>query len=357
MADKPEPPDELSYEDFDEPTWHEDAELEPIDLDALDDAIPGETETPPDKTEQAVAGLLDTLDEAITPPTAETAPPASEPVTSAPDQPETPPVATDSTPPEAAIPPAKAPHTRRKGASTRTAKSAGPKAKAKTKAAPAAKAKAEPAPAAPSPEAPDAAPPDVVPAVEPATVGAAEGAEAPPEPVIAPDVYCALLPLPQEVSAQVIELRKTGEISGMPPPGIVLTVLFRAADLAAVEAALEKWARAHLPFQFETTSVLARVIGAQQYVAAWTLEPEEELVEAQHALRRALAELILPQPGAVFAFEAYVPVGDHVAAQRYPHVIGHMQRDFEPVVWQSTDLQLVRQGEKPGEWDVVKTFD
>jgi hypothetical protein len=175
--------------------------------------------------------------------------------------------------------------------------------------------------------------------------------------VIAPDVYCALLPLPQELSVQVIELRKTGEISTMPPPGIVLTVLFRAADRAAVETALKKWARAHLPFQFETTNVLAKVIGAQQYVAAWALEPEEELVEAQHALRRALAELILPQPGAVFAFEAYVPVGDHVAAQRYPHVIGHMQRDFEPVVWQATDLQLVRQGEKPGEWDVVKTFD
>ena len=35
-----------------------------------------------------------------------------------------------------------------------------------------------------------------------------------------------LLPLPSELHAQVIELRKTGEITTMPPPGVVLTALF-----------------------------------------------------------------------------------------------------------------------------------
>ena len=137
----------------------------------------------------------------------------------------------------------------------------------------------------------------------------------------------------------------------------MLTAPFRTTDLTAVETALAKWARAHLPFQFEIVSVLAKVIEAQQYVAAWTLESEEEIVEAQHALRRALVDLILPLPGAVLTFAAYVPIGEQVAAARFPHVIGQMQRDFEPFVWRTNDLQLVRQGEKPNTWDTVKTFD
>ena len=101
---------------------------------------------------------------------------------------------------------------------------------------------------------------------------------------------------------------------------------------------------------------MAKVIGAQQYIAAWILEPEEELVEAQQALSRALAELIFPIR-CRRDLHALVPIGEHIAAPRYPHVIRQMQRRFEPFVWRANDLQFVRQGDPPEQWETVKTFD
>jgi hypothetical protein len=217
--------------------------------------------------------------------------------------------------------------------------------------APAVPAEATPVEATPAP-APEAAAEQA-----PAPVAEAAPPETPPEFVIPPEVYCVLLPLSPELEAQALELRETGEIKDMPPPGILLTAQFRTTDRAAVETALEKWTRAHLPFQFEITSVRAQVVEAQQYIAAWALEPEEELVEAQHALRVALAELILPLPGASVTFDASVLIGAHITAQRFPHVIGQMQRHFEPFVWRTNELQLVRQGDPPDQWDMVRTFD
>lgn len=341
---KPEPPDDdLSYEDLDD-DWADDAELDPLDLDALDDEIETETEpqpkpAPPVDTPPPVfkaspvkappaARRTASVTRSIPQPPEKTPQPESSPAPEEAPPPEPPPVIAETAPVQVEPPPVEE-------------KTAEP-----TESTPEAPAEVTPVMAETAA--------DSVPAPEP--TGAEESA-APPEPIIPPDVYRALIPLPPELTAQVLKLRKIGDITDTPPPGLALTVAFRAADIAAVEAALAKWARAQLPFQFETTSVLARVVGAQQYVAAWALEPEEELVEAQHALRVALAELILPMPGETVAFEPYAPIGEQIAPRRFPHVIAQMQRDFEPFVWQATDIQLIRQGVKPGAWDIVKSFD
>jgi hypothetical protein len=304
-----EQPDDLSYEDFDDTAWGDDDELDVIDLDALDDEIADEItteitakdETAPDQPEPVAEEKPELTDQAAPSPAAESA-------------------AEDEPAPAATVPAEITP--------VEVAPVPEPEAE------PEAEAEQEPEPAA------EPAPPDAA-----------------PEFVIPPDVYCALLPLPPELAAQALELRETGEIRDMPPPGILLTAPFRTTDRAAVEAALEKWTRAHLPFQFEVTGVLAKVVGTQQYIAAWALEPAEELVEAQHALRLALAELILPLPGATLTFDASVLIGEHITPQRFPHVIGQMQRHFEPFVWRANELQFVRQGDPPDQWDMVRAFD
>jgi hypothetical protein len=348
--------DELSYEDFDDAAWVDD-ELEVIDLDALDADISGEEDDgvpAPAAPDQAAASLLDAidrLDDDLAPgvDVEETAPELAQeedalPVEEAPAPSEPEPVEAPPTPSET---PAEAVAAPDLGAVIEPAAEL------------AIESASEPAPeitttAEPATE--PAAPPE--PASEPeAAVEQTGEPEAPSELVIPPEVYCVLLPLPPELASQAIELRKTGEITTMPPPGIVLTPQFRTTDLPAVETALAKWARAHLPFQFEIVGVSAKVTGAQQYTAAWMLESEEEIVEAQHALIRALAEVILPLPGATMTFSAHVPIGEQIAAARYPLVVGQMQRDFEPFVWRTNDLQLVRQGEPPGEWEMIQSFD
>jgi hypothetical protein len=356
--------DELSYEDFDDAAWVDD-ELDTIDLDALDADIPGEEgDTAPDQPvpDQAAASLLetiDTLDDDLAPAVEdeETPPQPAQAVEALPI--EESPAPSEHEPPEASPAPAETP------AETVAAPDQAMPDQAAASLletvgtldddlAPAVEDE-EPPPQPAAELAPEPAiepAPEIVPSAEPTAE-----AEPPPQPVIPPDVYCVLLPLPPELASQVIELRKTGEITTMPPPGIVLTVQFRTVDLPGVEAALAKWTRAHLPFQFETVGVSAKVIGAQQYVAAWTLEPEEEIVEAQHALRQALADVILPLPGATTDFSAYVPIGEQIAAPRYAQVIGQMQRAFEPFVWRANDLQLVCQGEQPDQWATVRSFD
>ena len=356
--------DELSYEDFDDAAWVDD-ELEAIDLDALDADILGEEgDTAPDQAapDQAAASLLETIDtldddlvpaveDEQTPPepaqAVEALPVEKSPTPSEPEPPEVSPAQAE-TPPETAAAPDQAMPDQAAPSQPETIGTLDDEL------APARDAEETPpesaAELAPEPAIEPA--PEIVPVAEPTVQP-----EPPPEPVVPPEVYCVLLPLPPDLASQVIELRKTGEVTTMPPPGIVLTAQFRTVDLPGVEAALAKWARAHLPFQFETVGVSAKVIGAQQYVAAWTLEPEEEIVEAQHALRQALADVILPQPGATMAFSAYVPIGEQIAAPRYPQVIGQMQREFEPFVWRANDLQLVCQGEQPDQWATVKSFD
>jgi hypothetical protein len=368
---------ELSYEDFDDAAWVGD-ELEAIDLDALDADIPTEDDSgasPPPALDQAEATLLDAIDTLgdDLPPAEEVAEPApvpaeslvvEEPAPSDAEPPAVSPAPVDETPPQpvADVEPAAE-------LVAETAAEPAPAAESESEPAvePASETVPEPEPAAGSDAGPAAelvaeTVPEPAPAAESAVapspeVEAPAEAQVPPEPVIPPEVYCALLPLPKELAAQVVALRKTGEITTMPPPGIVLTAPFRTMDRPAVEAALAKWARAHLPFQFETVGVLAKIVDAQRYVAAWALEPEEEIVEAQYALRRALADLMLPLPGATMSFSAYVPIGEQIAAPRYPLVVAQMQHEFEPFVWHANDLQLVCQGEQPGHWDTITSFD
>jgi hypothetical protein len=156
----------------------------------------------------------------------------------------------------------------------------------------------------------------------------------------------------------VLELRKTGEITEMPPPGIELAAAFHAADLGLVQEALAVWARNHLPLQLEITAVLAEVIGSRQYVAAWMLQPEEELHDAQRDLMRALEPIVEPLPDAPAAFHVQVTIGDHVLPKPFPHLIGQMQRDFEPFVWDAETLSLIRQtpGLETINWEPVESF-
>ncbi len=321
-----EPPDGLSYEDFDDATWDADAEIDAINLDALDDEIIEEAGPAPGQPDPAEVSLLETIDHLRD----ESTPPAVD------DEPAPEPALAETLSSVEEVLPSEVGECEPEDAP------------------PAAEPATELTPAEAVLVAPDETPAVDVSTVEVSPTAEMAELEAPPEPEPAPEIYCALLPLPSDLHAQVVKLRKLGKITSMPPPGIALTPPFLTHERPAVEAALTEWTRAHLPFQLEIISVMAKVIGAQQYIAAWALEPEEELLDAQHELRQALADLILPVPGAAGTFNAWLPVGDHVAAARYPHIIGQMQRDFEPFVWHANDLHLVRQGEP---WETLKTFD
>ncbi len=325
-ADDDLPADEVVYEPF-EDVWPDTEDLEAIDLDALDDAIPSEEDAPDELTGEVedLFGAMDALDDTIPEEgapgnTSEDVPPSGgEPDTPQPDE-------------------------------TRLA---GPAAAEDITVIEEAKPAAEEKAVVPEPTHPPAPIPTAARRAGGAWVDAAE------EPAPPDIIFDVLLALPPDLGAQVLELRTTGEIDDMPPPGVALHAAFRATDRDALEEALADWTRANLPVQIELTGIEAEIVGTQQYVAAWTLDPAEELQEAQHELRRALAGLATPLPDAPVLRQVRVLIGDHVAARRYPYVIGQMQRDFDPYVWHATELLLVERDASapPEDWTISRTFD
>jgi hypothetical protein len=329
----PDPDDsgDLSYEDFEDVTWKDSGDLEPIDLDALDDEIEPVAE---DEATEELLEVIDTLDDEIAP-ASEEASAASEVASS----PEALPAPESHVQPETGVESLEQESKKETPQAAEPAAVQGSTAEAVAEAPPQAAAQ----PAAGTAQAPAGE-----------TTGTAESPPPPP-----PVTFQVLLGLPPDLGAQVLELRTTGEIADTPPPGIALTAGFTAADLPAVETVLADWVRAHLPFQLETTGIVAEIVGAQQYVAAWTLDPEEELHEAQRELMRSLAPLVTLPPDTPTAFSVRVSISDHVPARRYPYVIAQMQRDFETYVWHATELMLAQHAPDaaPGDWEIAKTFD
>lgn len=311
------PDEEIVYEDFEDVAWTAPDDLDAIDLDSLDDAIPADDAVPEPSLDAATDDLfeaMDMLDDAL---------PALEDAATGESEADDGETGSDGDTDDA---------------TDDGADDSGDDEEDET------------ADTTTDDEADDeAAAPEVA------------AADAPPdEPPAPPDfIYDVLLALPPDLGAQVLELRTTGEIDDMPPPGVALHAAFRAADRGALDAALANWTRAHLPIQIELTGIEAEINGTQQYVAAWTLDPLDELQDAQHDLRRTLAALATPLPEAAVRRHVHVIIGDHVKARRYPHVIGQMQRDYEPYVWHATELLLVQRDASaaPDDWTIARTFD
>lgn len=360
--DDPPDDDEVKYEAFDD-VWEEPAdELDAIDLDTLDDAIPEESGAPVESAAPD-AGLLATLDTLDDAPEAEAEPKPPEPAPRKPSRRSSRSRASRPAAPDTAgiVEPPPDPLDTLVFPDLHQAPYGPPPVEETTSAPPAAPDDAAAPEAAPDvPTAPPAESPAILPGAS-VESGAPTGEPAPPP--VPPEVYRVMLAVPPELGARVLELREAGEIGNMPPPGIALLPAFRTIDLPGVEAVLDDWTRVHLPLQLEITAVLAEVVGAQQYIAAWALQPEEDIQEAQYALLRALVPLILPlsdPSGApVSAYPVRVTIGDGITARRYPHVIAQMQQDFEPFVWHAQSLLLARHLPEagPNNWEIARTFD
>lgn len=404
-----EPPEDISYEDFDDVIYTDADEFTPIDLDALDDALPAEAGpfSPETTLDQATSDLLDMLDDVLPriprppgAPTRRVTPPLPSltedtdrflaslddalPAEAGPTAPETAldqatsdlldtlddalsPVRPAATPPPQPVVPraAATPAGELADDSERLldmlddALPAEPGLRAPET--PLSQATSElldtlddALPAVRQPPRRQAViPPPPVSVSQAAPRGVdLSGLEQKPSAALA---YQLLIGLPPELGALVLELRATGDIEDMPPPGLCLTPRFHTPDPDALDAALERWTQQHLPLALEITGVQAEVVGAQQYVAAWHVQPQDLLRQAVMTLKKALGGLVQPLPGELTAIRLRITIGDHVAARRYPYVIAQMQRDFEPTPWHAQTLVLASWS-APAEWDIVATY-
>ncbi|MBN1680032.1 MAG: 2'-5' RNA ligase family protein [Anaerolineae bacterium] len=384
MSDQPVLPDgddDLSYEDFDDVSWPEPVELEPIDLDALDDEIEPVTH---DEPTAALLASIETLDDEL-PPAGDDEPagapsPGDE---KAPSRLALKPLDLDVLDDE--IEPAD------RGTLTKLFGSPAAEDTEVTEAVmhdipvldgavpgdvagetlPA----GDEAPAAPietddkeemgvSEFQPEQEPEPVaqLPA-EAADNESADKESADEEPAdvksaAPPMVFCIQLDLSLELAERVRSLRQQNRISPALPSGIELVGTFRAGDVDAVKKILADWARNHLPIQLEITGVVADVIGAQRYVAAWSLQPEDTLQEARAALVADLEPLITLETEGEIGFRPWLAVSTRVPPQPFPRLIDQMQREYEPYVWDTETIVLLTASaddSEPG-WETAISF-
>jgi hypothetical protein len=405
-----EPSDDVSYESFDDMLWEEANEPEPIDLAALDDALPAEAgpTRPEDALSATTEDLLDTLDDALPPRHAPPAPAARDlaafavpaaslaedtddflaalddalPAEAGPTRPEDALSATTEDLLDTLDDALPAPHAPPAPAARDLAAFAAPAASlaedtddflaALDDALPAEAGSARPEDALGAATKDlldtldDALPPPAIaapllaPAPRPAPVPAGRGT-ATQRPAVRPPaepVYQVLLALPPELGARVLELRATGDVEDMPPPGIPLTPRFHTPNLEALDAALERWARGRLPLLIEIAGVQAEIRGERQYVAAWTVTLDDRLRAALHALKRTLTGLVQPLPDEPGTIRLRVTIGERIPARRYPHVLSLMQRDFEPAQWpvQTLMLAIYAGDDTPPDWDIAAIY-
>lgn len=162
-----------------------------------------------------------------------------------------------------------------------------------------------------------------------------------PHPPAAPADYHVLLPLTVALNEAIRALHAEAGLRDMPPPGILLAHV-RTANPKTLARIVADWYLKTLPVTVATDEVLAEVIGARQYAAAWTLQPADRLLAARRALVQALAthEDITTDPAPVL--DVRITIADQVAPDAYPHLLGAMQAAFEPVRWKVDAVQIFR---------------
>lgn len=125
-----------------------------------------------------------------------------------------------------------------------------------------------------------------------------------------------------------------------------------------VAAVLDAWVQQHLPIKTATKRVHSEVVGAQSYIAGWELTNAKLIYQAHTALTTQLAALINPDTNASAIFRAIVPVLPEVPAERFPQVVGFLQRNFEAQAVTIAALEILRKpvDDETSTWQVMGVF-
>lgn len=176
--------------------------------------------------------------------------------------------------------------------------------------------------------------------------------------------------LSHDLETMIIAALKAVDL-GLPDSGLFQwQAAFRTDHPHTIANALDQWVREFLPIETTLERVHSEVVGSQTYLVGWRLENGEALHKAQTTLTTQLAPIIEPEPDALAAFRAIIPVKASIPPDRLPPLVGFLQRNFVEMNWRIEAMELLRAAvpddeeleerkseETPvDDWEVIATF-
>lgn len=176
--------------------------------------------------------------------------------------------------------------------------------------------------------------------------------------------YRITVSLPPLLQAAIEEaLGEVGLIDEKPVGAFQWQAAFQCDQPQAIAASLDAWVQDNLPIPTKTERVHSAVIGTQTYIGGWKLSNSDAIYKAQEKLTSQLADIITPEADDDSTFRAILPVHNDVPANRFPQLIGHLQRRFKSETWKIEAVELLRlpldkkgNPEVDATWNVMGTF-
>lgn len=166
----------------------------------------------------------------------------------------------------------------------------------------------------------------------------------PPEPAPPAYRYRVVMSPPADIQAMIDKAVKAIKLEHKHVPGCLKwQAEFQTQDERAVVDLIQAWVNEHMPLQTELTEVYSAVQGPRTYVTGWKLAPTETLQAAHRHLTAGLGSIITIDATANTTFQPWFVVSPDVPAERFPHLVAHLQQHFNPIDWEMTGCELQRQ--------------
>lgn len=138
---------------------------------------------------------------------------------------------------------------------------------------------------------------------------------------------------------------------------------FLCDEPQTVANTLDEWVQNNLPIPTKTERVHSEIAGTQTYIGGWALSNSDAIYKAQEKLTTQLVDIITPETDEDATFRAILPVHNEVPANRFPQLIGHLQRRLKAEAWKIEAIELLRlpldkkgNPEPDAVWSVMGTF-
>lgn len=124
--------------------------------------------------------------------------------------------------------------------------------------------------------------------------------------------------------------------------GFQIQAAFMTEHIHRVNTIIMAWAQQHLPLPSLLIDVHSEVWGSQQYITGWRVNHRTLWHQAHNELTTQLASISVPAPNTTATFRPYIALLEQIPPEKFPHLVAHLQANFEQEEFQIEAVELLR---------------